>query len=374
MAICKSVRFMNNNLLPGSSFYSATSATAAGPASNAADEQRSRAWIPAGFFVVESGVDDKLYFNDGADQTATITGQEYATGAALATEIQTQMNAASSNWTCTYDTATGKFTIDRTTGAAVLQTSTTTTAIWDVIGYSTALDLFATPFVADIQRNHCYEAYKIDLGVPTEVDFFGAVGPIDEVFGLSRTATVYIQANNVDVWTAPPLAEQITVDSDRGLFHYVAASAKYYRYWRFYFKDKDNPLGSQGVKLGYLYFGGYKELTSTNIARGFKKQLTDRSKELVTESGARFFDTRTPYQNFDSLVLQNITRAERLELEQFFRDFSTTQPYIISIDPNLAVSDHLDELTAYGYFQQQPALNHLFLDYYSITFAFREAS
>src|SRR6185295_7176953 len=57
--------------------------------------------IAWGFEVVAS-YNDRIAFNDGSARTATLTAGSY-TGATLATEVATQMNAASSsNWSCTY--------------------------------------------------------------------------------------------------------------------------------------------------------------------------------------------------------------------------------------------------------------------------------
>lgn len=72
-------------------------------------------------FLIVAGVNDVLPFNDGSDKSATLTAGAYATGAALATEVQTRLNALSTDWVCTYSTTTLLFTISRTAGTAVLR-------------------------------------------------------------------------------------------------------------------------------------------------------------------------------------------------------------------------------------------------------------
>lgn len=71
-------------------------------------------------FIIIAGTNDDLDFTEATsgDATATMTAGSY-TGATLATEIQTKVNAAASDntYTCTYTISTRKFTIARATGS-----------------------------------------------------------------------------------------------------------------------------------------------------------------------------------------------------------------------------------------------------------------
>jgi len=71
------------------------------------------AGLPGMYFIV-SAANNKLDFGEGgAEITATLTNATY-TGAALATEIKTQLDAAAGSaltYTCTHDATTRKFTI-----------------------------------------------------------------------------------------------------------------------------------------------------------------------------------------------------------------------------------------------------------------------
>ena len=121
----KNVRFMNNNFLERSFTFSSEQASF--PGSNLVNTSRSGVWKPAGNFEVKS-TNKNIYINDGADKTVTLTEGSY-TYATLAAHIQTRLNAASSNWTCTYDNVlTFKFTITRSSGTKVLRKSQTTNA------------------------------------------------------------------------------------------------------------------------------------------------------------------------------------------------------------------------------------------------------
>jgi len=63
---------------------------------------------------VETGYNDRLDFNDGANKTAIIAQADYASMEALAVAVAAAMNAVSTNWTVVYSRTTKKFTIDRT--------------------------------------------------------------------------------------------------------------------------------------------------------------------------------------------------------------------------------------------------------------------
>jgi len=368
---CENIRFMENNLIPGASYRTISSELTSNPFTNAIDLQRSRTWRPSGRFTITDS-NKKLYINDGSAVTVDVTTGEYTTPAALAAQIQTDLNAASSNWSVSYSTSTYKFTISRSSGTAILVLSNRTSAIWDDIGFTSQTDSLTSPHAAQSQRNHTSESVLIDLGVPTEVNFIGLIGPIDEVFSIGTSATVTISANNIDIWTSPPFSETLTV-TERGVLHFLGFdTARYYRYLLLDIVDKTNPAGPEGLNIGYLYIGGATEVTSSNVARGFTKGLTDDSKRIVSESGAQYFDTRTPFEGFKNAQIQNISAADRLELEAIFREFSVHTPLFVALDPGQQISGP-EELTIYANFDGQPAIAHLFLDYYAVSFSMSEA-
>ena len=72
---------------------------------------------PQSVFVIETGVNDKIDADDsGPIFTATLTAGTY-TGDSLATEVETQLEASGAdNYTVTYSSSTGKFTLLNDTG------------------------------------------------------------------------------------------------------------------------------------------------------------------------------------------------------------------------------------------------------------------
>lgn len=365
------LRVMNNNFMSDGFTYS--SQTAAFPGSNSYNTSRSKVWKAAGNFEIDSS-NNKIYINDGTNKTITLTSASYGTGALLAAHIQTQLNASSSNWTCSYNSSTTfKFTVSRSSGTAVLRKSQTSGASWNTIGFVGTSDISTSPFVADEQRNHTHEWLKCDLGVPQLATFVGIISGVDEVFSLSDTATVKLQANNIDDWASPPLDITLTID-DYGCMHFLDDdTTATYRYWRIKIIDRLNYVGPTGVKLAYVYVGNHTTITLSNVSVGIRKELTDPSNVLQSEGGSLFFETRPRYLTINGAQVQLLSGSEQRELEQLFYDLGKRTPFFISLDPGLAISDSLGELTRFVVMSSSPTLQHILRDYYSFSFEMREA-
>lgn len=129
------IRFMRNNLISLSvNSFTFSSETTGFEAANVLNTNRSETWKPSGNFTIDS-TNNIIYINDGSNKDIAITEGNYATPDLMATEIQTKLNASSSNWTVSYDTGGGtfKFTISNTS-SVTLRLSSTTNAVWDTIG------------------------------------------------------------------------------------------------------------------------------------------------------------------------------------------------------------------------------------------------
>lgn len=366
----KNVRFMSNNFLLSTMTYS--SQLSSFPATNSTNTSRSKVWKPAGNFEISS-TNKKLYINDGTDKTITLTEGAY-NYTTLASHIQTQLNASSTNWSCSYDTAleTFKFTISRSSGTAILRESVTTDAVWDTLGFTSTTDVSGSPFVADEQRNHTSEWIKCDLGIPQLATFGGILSGIDQIFTLSTSATVKVQANNIDYWASPPVDISITPGSTSAM-SFLDANTNTYRFWRFEIKDRQNYRGPEGLEFAFVYIGDHTTITNTNWATGFSKELTDPSNLLQSESGALFFEKRPRYLTLNNCSIQLINAQERENIEQLFYDIGTREPMFVSIDPDVSVSLALEELTRFMVMTQPPTLEHVLRDYYNISFQMREA-
>ena len=366
---CVRARFMNNNLCCNAAL-SASSTLSGFPVDNLKDENRTKFWKAAGNFEITS-TNENLYIDDGAPKTVAITNGQYVTGSVLATQIETDLNAASSGWTVSYSTSTYKFTISHAT--ATLKLTSTTDAIWDDIGYTGAADVVLSGALeADEVRIHTTEYIDISAGVAGwDVGFIGMITQLGKVMSMSTGSTTTIKANNVPVWDSPPL-ELSLAHNDQGYLKFIDEGTTY-KYWRIEINDRTNATGPSVVSASYLYLGNYLTFTSTNVARGFSKSLVDPSDIQESQSGRRYFNRRTLYETWSGLSIQLPERSERLAFEQFVYDFGLTSPFFFSIDPGLAISYELVEMTKFVYFDPLPTIDHVFLDRFNIQgFSVRE--
>lgn len=369
----KRVRFGDNNFATSATITVASEKTNFELA-NLTTLQRSQVYRPQGNFTIDSS-NNSLYINDGSDKTVTLSSADYAGGAALATQVQTQLNASSSNWTCTYSTSTGKFTISRSSGTDTLRFTQTSNAVWDTMGYTTASDTSAaTAGTADERRNHTSEHITLDLGAAFDVQEFHAIGPLGDVFSLSSSGTYTLYGNTADSWASPALTVSLT-RGQGGIHHYLdgETGSTEYRYWRFEFQDRENTAGPESFKIGHLYLGDYATVTTTNVATGFTKGYLDPSNKFVSDSGAEYYRSRTRRREFRGMVVGQIAASERRDLELMFETLGVETPFYFSFDPTTAIADNLSEVTMYGRFTRPPDFRNVVRDYYSMLLDITEA-
>lgn len=362
----KRIRFMDNQLI------TTTNATtsiidSSFPLSNMLDDGRFKITRFTGTFTIKS-TNSVLYFNDGSDKSIQISTGQYS-AADLATEIQTELNASSSNWTVSYSTSNYRFTVDRSSGTKTLRLSNTTNALWDTIGYTGAVD--QTAGVADEQRNHTKEFIEVDLGTnANEVGFFGLVAPANVVNPIGENATVELLASNLQNWSNP--ARTITLQSnDFGVYGFLDDADSQYRYWRFELTDRQNVNGP-GWDFSNIYLGTYTTLANRNVNTGFTKNWIDPSSVFRAESGATYANIKQRYLQLDSLTINYMDQADRKNLEQLYYDFGQHRPFWIALDPVEDCST-IDELTRYVYFNGNPQFNHFRNSVYSMAFSVRDA-
>lgn len=373
----KRIRFGDNNFLTdlAAASVAVSSEMANFGKANLTNAQRSKVYRTNGNFTI-GATNNSIYINDGTDRTITLNSANYSGGAALASHVQTQLNASSSNWTCTYSTTTNKFTLARSSGTDTLRFATTTNASWDTLGYTTASDTAASVAgVADEARSHTDEHITFDLGTAVSIQEFHLIGPLSEVFSISSSATIQLMGNTSDAWTSPALTVTPVRDTG-GIHHYLdteAGTSTSYRYWRFRFVDRTNTVGSQGFKIGHIYLGDYNTVTTTNVSPGLKKGYDDPSADAESDSGVQFFKTRLKRRVFDDMRVGFIEASERRTLEAMFETLGISTPFYLCLDPLNEVSDNLSEVTIYGRFDREPSFGHIIRDLYSMSFVVKEA-
>ena len=357
--------YSNYSAADGAS-VSASSELAAFPASYATDAYRSKKWMPSGSFRIDA-TNNKIYINTGSPLTATLTSAVYTTGALMAAQVQTQLNAVSTNWTCTYSTTTGLFTIGRSSGTKTLVLTTTTTAAWSTLGFTGVADQDAS--VADVRRNHTSERLAIDLGLAKEVMFFSVFQSPDSDFCISSTATCYLKGSATNDYDTASFSLALTPDSN-GIFTFLSDTPQTYRYWWFDFIDKENTDGPESFALK-IWIGDYVT-TSKNIVTGFKARTVDPSIVTRSSNGVRYFNRKTKYMQISSAEIQWMTEADRLIIVDAYAYCGTTKPLFVSLDPTALISESVSEFTKMVYFDGDPDYGHQRFDMYGVSMSFSE--
>lgn len=339
---------------------------------NAVTDIRTKPWKPKGNFEV-TAANNKIYINDGSDKTVTLDVGEY-TYSTLAAHIETKLNASSSLWTCDYDFDNGTFlfTIAHT-GSATLRFSQTSNAAWEMLGYVVSIDDTGTNWPADEQRNHTGEWIEFDLGTSLECSFFAAISDANDYFPISDQATIKLMADDIpNNWSAPALDLTLEI-TDTGIFRFFEDQPDIeFRYWRFYFEDKTNPVGPEGFPLK-VWLSDYETFENANVNQGFQKAIVDPSESSQSTNGQKYFTRYTKYKTFTSAVIAYLSSADRSVLEQLFFNVGITTPWFIAFDPLSGVSIADDDLTCYVRFTRDLQMEHVFGPRFSVSIDLEEA-
>lgn len=366
-------RFMQNNLaVLTSGQITVSSELAAFPFTNAQNSFRSKIWKPSGHFLIDS-TNNKIYINDGSNKTGTIPSDDYETPDELATAIETQLNSISSDWSVNYNSIAGEYRFSFAHASAhTLRLTQQTNAIWDTIGFTSMLDtVISTEAYASDTRVHTDEYVIWDLGYNATIEFFAVINPLGEAFPIAKNATIKLQANNINDFTAPQIDLTLSVTPGGILKFLDEIDDTGYRFWKFSFIDRDSFDGPSGFNISYIYLGDYLVL-SRNISTGFQKTITDPSTRSESENGALYFDKKVRYAQFSNSSIQYLTKDDRDQLEQLYFDFGSTTPFFFSIDPSLCISNDLYDLTKYVIFDDSPTFTHIKGELFSVNINFRE--
>lgn len=283
---------VTNRIMAAAAALSASSEQTSAPKTWAKDQLRSKAWRSKLGWNIRASENDKLDFTEGVtgDATATLTAGNYSTGALMAAEIQTQMDAAATDntYTVTYSSSTKKFAIARATGSATigLEWSTGANAATSVgldLGFDTSADdTGATSYEADNAAYKSREWLKADLGSALAVSCGIAIN-----HNLGASGTITLQGNATDAWSSPTVDEAMAGDADIRIDYFTQQSL---RYWRLFVDDVSSNTNGYS-EVGIWFAGPYTEPTVC-YAIGFTKSWEQLSEVSVAIGGAHFQDER----------------------------------------------------------------------------------
>lgn len=341
------VRVFNDNLIDRdvSANITASSANASFPVSNIYNKiRRSKPWRSDGYWEITSA-NNGIVFEEtsGIKYTVSVLPGNYASTTSFLAAIKTAMDSiGASTYTVTQDTTTLKIKITSNGlgGAGIfnLKTSDAGFTLGSVIGFSSAVDLTGSlTYTADTLKIHTSEFIKIDCGLPLNIRAVIICGPDrNGTLKISQGATVKIQGNNTDNWTAPTYDQSLTWDDELMIkISSVDFNSSPLRYWRIYIVD---PSNSQGfIELGTVFIGNYFEATRGAVVYPLTQVREDNSERYQSENGTRFHEIRPISQTYEA-SWEHLTKTELESLEKVWLTVGTYYPFFMQFDPNVVFS------------------------------------
>lgn len=368
------IRFGNNNWLEGKSYIDfSPSSSQFGTIPSVRDLQeptRTLSWIPTGNFTITSE-NSLMYVDEGSGEvTVTLTEGNYLTGDSLATEIQSKLNAALTHtWVCTFSINSFTITSDQVDSIIL---SNQVNAVWDTIGFTGGADVSNTTWSSTSPRIHTSEYFDVDLGTALDVTLLALLGESAKPMGLTSSAVIRLQGNNINDFTSPDYSVDIEPDT-RGIYKFIDDTENTeYRYWRIEIIDRKNPRGNEGLGLSYIYLGDYLTMESRNLNNGFNRTHKSNTRRERSEGGQLFHNIKPSYTEISNVGLSFLEPSDIKNLEQFIYDVDVHTPFILSLDPTLMCSTDLVDLTWLVVLESEMQISHVRGGYYSINMKFRE--
>jgi hypothetical protein len=197
------------------------------------------------------------------------------------------------------------------------------------------------------------ENVVFDMVTTEPVDSVVILWPKEDELKLTSSYVIRVQANATNTWTSPAVDQILTIDENYSVASHFFGTDQEYRYWRITIEDVTNPWGY--VELGVVWIG--KSLAVTNAENGFKWQLTDRSKSVVTEFGHKYTD-EYPSSSSLNINYKYLDYEEIQIIENAFRLNGSKHPILVAVDPEEVVFNR-NHFLIYGTMSNTLSLNHV---------------
>lgn len=315
--------FMTVNLIDTATL-SESSEESSLPAENIQSLHRTKVWRSDSGWNIVAGVNDKLDYDPsgGGEETATFDAGNYATGAAMATQITSKMPGSSG---ASYSTGTRKFTIvkgDEDSLDLLWNSGTNTaTSIGEDIGFDTSVDdTGEMTYEGDDECRCSREWIGIDLAAATQCKRCAIVS-----HNFSSSATVTLYRHTADSLSAATSVGAITYDAD----FMVLTSDATYRYWWIHVDDIDN--SDSYIEIGRAFLGDFDVLT-TGLGGALTFGEIDPSAVTFTPEGAVGKNERTHYFQAN-INLRHMLAADRDDLLTIYGRVGAYEPFFVRLDP-----------------------------------------
>ena len=208
--------------------------------------------------------------------------------------------------------------------------------------------------------------FTIDLSYNAEVKCIAMIGKLDSIFGISPSAVITVQANNINDFSGTTPYEASLTATYQGVYHFLHES---YRYWKITINDSSPTVN----EISYFYLGDSTQLETRTINRGFSSALVDPTRVITAMDGSIYFNEKPKYHVFSGLSMGYLSSNDREIIEKLYFDKGKNTPMLFSIDPTGQIlSENIHQFTKLMIFEDAPTVSHEFNNLFSMRFDLRE--
>ena len=171
--------------------------------------------------------------------------------------------------------------------------------------------------IDDVSQNIIF-----DLGSPKAVTYIAILN-----HNISSGATITIEGNAVDVWTAPSLTQTLTYNADAVIYNFT--SAQTYQYWRLIIDDGSNPDGF--IELSKVYIGDFVQMPY--MAKNQKLPVASTS-DVAESNSLQVYGDPGIFYKYGTVNFPFISDAEKIIIDTMFRVVDKYIPVILLVWEN----------------------------------------
>lgn len=206
-----------------------------------------------------------------------------------------------------------------------------------------------------------------DLGFSDSIKALTLFAPLGEPLGITREATIKLQADNVADWSSPEVDVTLSLDSDDRLIYFTDID---YRFVSLYIDDPTNPNGY--ISFADMYLGDYTTTTLRNVAPGFTWQHVDKTRVSKSLDGTPYFNVKEKYDTFGGLRLNLVDDTDRQIIEDLYLRSGVSTWMPIAIDPGQYTTSSINDLTRLARFSKNLNVKHVAKNRYTMNFQLEE--
>lgn len=208
----------------------------------------------------------------------------------------------------------------------------------------------------------------IDLGFPDSINALTIFAPLGESLGITREASIKLQADNVNSWSSPEFEADLQLTSDDKLVYFSDVDIEY-RYVSLYIDDPANP---DVISFADIYIGDYTTTTVRNIAPGLSWVQNDFSKVSKSLNGTPYFSETIKYDSIAGLNYVLVNSTDRIILQDLFNRMGVSNWMPIAIDPGSYATNSVNELTRLARFNKPLSSKHVSKERFTVKLSIEE--